>query len=98
MVLLVLDSPQNDPGGQKAKTLASFSRVLARIFFIEAILRASALGFFTTSLPGRKAYITFGGNQIDFFISVVIEVVIWSASEFDVLNKDNAGMDRLEIE
>lgn len=56
MILLVMDSPQNDPKGSKAKFVVVSGEILAAIFFAEAILRIFALGFFECSIPGRKAY------------------------------------------
>ena len=89
MILLVMDSPQNDPNGGKAKFILVSGEFLAAIFFVEALLRIFALGFFECSIPGRKAYFKVGSNKIDFFISVVIEVVIFSMPRFKFLKSDN---------
>lgn len=89
MILLVIDSPENDPNGGKAKMILGLGEFLASIFFAEAIVRIFALGFFECSIPGRKAYFTVGSNKIDFFISVVIEVVIFSMPRFEFLKSDN---------
>ena len=76
MIILVLANPNDDPSGNKHKRLNVLEELISQIFFIEALLRILALGFWTTSLPGRKPYFESGTNKIDFFTSIAIEVII----------------------
>jgi hypothetical protein len=95
MIILVIASPNNDPDSYKQKVLTSLEELITIIFFIEALLRILALGFWKTSLEGRKAYFDIGTNKIDFFTSVGIEFIIIAVSKYNIVNSDslNAGND-----
>ena len=40
-------------------------------------MRIFAIGFFTSSIPGQKGYITKDSNKIDFFVSIGCDTVIF---------------------
>jgi len=57
MIILIIDSPFNDPNGSFSKGIKDVEWLISIIFFIEAVLRIGALGFFSSCLPGKKGYI-----------------------------------------
>ena len=60
ILLLITDSPNDDPASPTRQSLARADFVFSTIFIIEALLRILAEGFLTSSLPGRKGYIRVG--------------------------------------
>ena len=76
MVLLMLDNPLNDPVSNNTITLSHIDFAVTILFSLEALIRIIALGFYHTSLEGRKAYIKHGSNQIDFFVCLASVVYI----------------------
>lgn len=89
MIILVLANPNDDPSGNKHKRLNVLEELISQIFFIEALLRILALGFWTTSLPGRKPYFESGTNKIDFFTSIAIEVIILAVQKMQLFKTDD---------
>ena len=77
MVLLMLDNPLNNPLSEHTRTLSRIDFAVTILFAMEALVRMVALGFYHTSLQGRKAYIRHGSNQIDFFVCLASVVYIY---------------------
>lgn len=73
-MLLVIDSPGDDPDGPRRVAIANTDAAVRAIFLVEAALRILAEGFFVSALPGKKGYIRSGQNKIDFFVGVVCEI------------------------
>ena len=77
MVLLMLDNPLNNPLSDNTQSLSRIDFAVTILFALEALVRIIALGFYHTSLQGRKAYIKHGSNQIDFFVCLASIVYIY---------------------
>ena len=76
MVLLVLDNPNVDPNSQLRQWMIYLENIIIIIFFTEVVLRILANGFFYSSLPGKKGYICLTQNQIDFSVSILVDMLI----------------------
>lgn len=57
MLLLVVDNPNVDPNGPYRSWIYYLENTIISVFFVEAILRILAVGFFHSCLPGKKGYI-----------------------------------------
>lgn len=68
MIMLCVDNPNNDPSSLSSEIIAEIDYWITLLFTFEAIFRITALGFFSCSIPGKKAYIQTGSNQIDFIV------------------------------
>ena len=79
-VLLWLDSPLNDPDSNFSKGLSILDILFTFVFFIEAILKWFAFGFFWNHYNGVSPYIRNSWNALDF------AVVLLSLSDFIVSN------------
>ena len=85
MIILTLDGPMNHPNSTFTKGLNIIDIFISTIFAIEAACRIIALGFFTSSLPGRKGYIQIGANQIDFMVIIGCDLILMYNNHFSVL-------------
>ena len=79
-ILLTLDSPLNNPDSAFAKTLSIVDIIFTFIFFIEAVLKWLAFGFFWNHYNGVTPYIRNSWNILDFC------VVVLSLTDFIVSN------------
>lgn len=68
MILLCVDNPMNDPNSASSKVIAEIDYWITILFTVEAVCRIIALGFFSSSIEGKKGYIHNGSNQIDFLV------------------------------
>jgi len=83
MIILTMDNPLLDPMSDNAQAISQVDQVITIIFALEALFRIIALGFYNTSLKGRKAYIKNGSNQIDFMVCVAsILYLIYNSHAF----------------
>lgn len=82
LIALIIDNPMNNPNDNLAIYIGRIDEVVGMIFFVEAICRIIALGFFWTSIPQRKAYIKSGSNQIDFFVCIGCDVIIFLTMKY----------------
>lgn len=86
MLLLVIDNPNVDPDGSLRQWMLYLENIIILVFFIEAILRILANGFIHSSLPGKKGYITKAQNQIDFTVSILVDLLIQGRNMFPLLD------------
>lgn len=60
IVLLIIDSPLEDPNSDKKKLIEQIDGAVGIFFVFEALARILAEGFFVSSIPGQKGYIMNG--------------------------------------
>lgn len=89
-LLLIADNPLNDPNSKSSKVLEFIDFVFTFLFFVEALIKIVALGFFFSSIPAH-AYIRNGWNMLDFV------VVVASLVDFFVLIKNTDSVDTEQL-
>ena len=72
-LMLAFEDPLGDPNSVEKRVLMGFDIFFTLIFVLEAIIKILALGFYRTSLRGKryKAYIKDPWNILDFFLVFV---------------------------
>ena len=85
-----MDNPLNDPNSPYSKVLENIDFVFTFLFFIEAMIKIIALGFFYSSIPAH-AYILNGWNILDFI------VVSASLVDFFVLIQNSDSVDTEQL-
>lgn len=67
-----MDNPLDDPNSLEQIVLRCVDLAVTFVFFIEAIIKILALGFFTTSLKGgnQRAYVQNFWNVLDFAVLI----------------------------
>jgi hypothetical protein len=79
-ILLTLESPLDDPQGQRGQVLADIDVVVSTIFAIELMLKVIVYGF---AVNGPDSYIMNPWNVMDFII-VIFSLISIVFSEFDL--------------
>jgi len=67
-VLLCVDNPLNDPESLEMKIIAQLDIMLTVLFFIEAMIKIIAKGFYINSLGPIQPYMASNWNKLDAFV------------------------------
>jgi len=76
-VLLILDSPLNNPDQPKSKIYDIFNKAFTALFALEMILKIISTGFLFNSEKGKQAYIRNSWNIIDCLV-VIVSLFLYS--------------------
>ena len=67
-VLLMVDNPLNDPESIEMKIIAKLDICLTVLFFIEAMIKVIAKGFFKNNMGPIQPYMASNWNKLDAFV------------------------------
>ena len=68
--ILTIDDPLADPDHGVLQFIRMIDVLVTSVFFIEALVKIIALGFFSSSLKGLKPYTKNAWNVIDFLVLI----------------------------